>query len=257
MKIFSLIIAILNISMINAQSNNLDFKEISNIVVADKRAKILNIGASFEFGTIQFQGVYTFNGHLFCFTTYNFNNTTSESKGLFGDCVTHINNNKGYSFGGGYQNFGYIGSYNNLEILIGFENQESHIISFFSSKKDSENKNEKILNQEYYKFFTQFNLVKSREHFDSGYSLKLSYFKFTENPIYNNATNFFIAPSYFINYKVLSSKSLIFSGQVGLSIPLYSFQNSKSGANLSFIQSEYVIGAILKIGVHYKFDLKK
>lgn len=255
MKTFFLIIAFLSIVFIRAQSNDLHFKEISNTVVADKRANILQVGTSYEFGNIQFQQIYTFNKHFFCFATYNFNNVKEEYKAFFGDYITNVNKNEGYSFGGGYLNFGSIGIYNNLEILIGFENQESHIVSFFSSKKDFENKNEKILNQEYYKFFIQFNMIKNREHFDSGYSLKVSYFKFTENPVYTNAANFFITPSYFLNYKVLSSKALVFSGQVGLSIPFYNFENSKSGANLTFTQSEYVIGAILKLGIQYKFNL--
>ncbi|MFM7018496.1 hypothetical protein [Flavobacterium sp.] len=256
-KVLLCIFGLLTISNTQAQGRDIVYDEISNIIVAESKPKIFTLAANYVFGTKQIQGIYTIDKHFFGFATYNYNRTTIEYTPLLGSRITEENNNNGYSFGGGYQNFGHVGKYKNLEVLTGFETQNAAVISYFTSHKDSPDRGDEYLEEKYYKIFTQFNMMKCRTNFDSGFSLKLSYFKFLKNPTYNGATNFFITPSYSFNYKLLKSKSLLLTSQIGLSFALHNFENSYQGDNFSFSQSDYVLGGILKFGIQYKFNFNK
>lgn len=110
------------------------------------------------------------------------------------------------------------------------------------------------MNQNYYKFFTQFNVIKSKSNFDFGYSLKLSYLKFTHFE-YNNANYldnksvFLLDPTLSFNYKLLTNKNLLLTSQIGVSTALN---------NIGYYEGDttYLISPILKFGIQYKFTLK-
>ena len=256
-KVLLCIFGLLTISKTKAQGRDIVYNESSNIIVVEQRPKIFTLGVNYEFGNKQIQGVYTIDNHFFGFAAYNYNHTTIEYTAFLGSRITEENNNNGYSFGGGFQNFGHVGNYKNLEVLTGFERQNIAVISYFSNNINSYNRGDQYLDEKYYKLFTQFTMINSKRKSDSGISLKISYFKFLKNPTYNNASNFFITPCYSYNYKLLKSKSLLLTSQIGLSFALHNFENSYQGDNFSFSQSDYVLGGILKFGIQYKFNFNK
>ncbi len=240
-----------------SQSEDLSYHETSNILVSEKKSKALNIGVNYTLGYKEFQVIYSIDSRFLVFGMYNYNTLTEERTAFFGDKITQENNNNGYCLGIGIKNFGEIGDYETLEILGGYEFQKAAIASYFTNSKYVREK--EFLDQKYFKYFVQFNMIQNGNRHFSGTSIKISYFKFQENQIYKNSTNLFFTPSYSYNYKLLSNRSLILTSQIGISIPIKSFETSNSSDNGSFIsqQSDYVIGAILKFGVQYKFSLTK
>ena len=186
---------------------------------------------------------------------YNFNKSISSSKSLFGDVTNYQNNNIGYSFGAGFRNFGKIGAFKTLELVGGYEYHKDFIERLGEKYNFSF---EAPLDQSYTKYFIQFNAIYEGRRNVSALSLKISSFKFLENPLYKGQTNVFIAPSYSFCYKLLKNKSLVLSSQVGLSIPIKNFETKTDSGSVLFIsQSDYIIGGILKFGIQYKFNLKQ
>ena len=239
-----------------SQSDDLLYHETSNILVSEKKSNVLDLGINYIFGYKEFQAIYNINKQFLAFGSYNFNTSTEERSGFFGDKITQENNNSGYSLGLGIKNFGEIGDYETLEVLVGYEFQEAITGSYFTNSNYFQKK--ELLAQKYYKFFTQFNMIENGNRHLSAISLKISYFKFLQNPIYNGATNLFFTPSYSYNYKLLSNKSLILTSQIGISVPIKSFESYfySADGNLFGGQSNYVVGAILKFGIQYKINLK-
>ena len=242
------------IQFASAQTEDVFYHEPSNILVGVKKTKTISLGLNYNFGYKEIQAIYSINDTWSVFSMYNFNNTTFEKTTLFGDKITETNKNDGYSLGVAYRNFGNIGEYNTIEILSGYENQKALIALNFTNYRP-EDKN--YLFEQYYKLFLQFNLLQIDERHDSAYSLKMSYFKMLDNPLYKNQTTIFFAPSYSYNFKLLSDRNLVLATQIGLSIPTSKFEVSTIGSSFSTSQSNYVIAGILKFGIQYNFKIKK
>ena len=235
--------------VISTKAQDTYYKSTSNLIVANEKKGFLDLGLNYEFRNIQAQAVYLLSEKYFIFGTYNVNNSSYTYETLiFGDTREVENNNSGYSFGGGIQQLGRIGSHKNLELLVGYEYQKVNNSENFPDSTDKD-----YLNQNYYKIFTQFNVIKSKTNYDFGYSLKLSYLKLTHF-LYNNS-NFFENKSIFLldptlsfNYKFLTNKNLLLTSQIGVSAALNNLEYDGD--------TTYWISPILKFGVQYKFALK-
>ncbi|HQF47268.1 MAG TPA: hypothetical protein PLO52_04405 [Flavobacterium alvei] len=235
------------------------YKATSNLIVANEKKGTLDIGLNYEFQNIQTQVIYNFTDKYFAFGTYNINKSSyTYQTFIFGDTRAVENNNSGYSFGGGIQKLGRIGNYKNLELLIGFESQKVNNFEF-SPNYNPEDKDHLI--QNYYKLFTQFNMIKSKTNYDFGYSLKFSYLKFTHfeynNGYYfNNKAVFFLDPTLSFNYKVLSNKNLLLTSQIGASLALNNIEYSYGDGGFTTFSTVYLLSPILKFGIQYRFDVK-
>lgn len=235
------------------------YKATSNLIVANEKERFLDIGLNYEFQNIQTQVIYNFTDKYFAFGTYNVNKSSyTYQTFIFGDTRAVENSNSGYSFGGGIQKLGSIGNYKNLEVLIGFENQRVDNLEF-SPNYNPEDKDRLI--QNYYKLFAQFNMIKSKIKYDFGYSLKFSYLKFTRSDYnntdyFNNKTVFFLDPTLSFNYKLLTSKNLLLTSQIGVSAALNSLEYSYGNGGFSTFTTIYLLSPILKFGIQYRFDVK-
>ncbi len=239
---------------ITVKSQEPFYEATSNLIVTNSEKGTFDIGLNYEFRNIQAQVIYNFSEKYFAFGTYNINKSSyTYQTFIFGDTREVENNNSGYSFGGGIQKLGRIGNYKNLELLIGFESQKVNNFEFFPNY-NPEDKDHLI--QNYYKLFAQFNIVKSKTNYDFGYSLKLSYLKFTHFE-YNNANYFdnkslfFLDPTLSFNYKFLTDKNLLLTSQIGVSAALNNLEYFSD-----FTDSTYLISPILKFGIQYRFNLK-
>ncbi len=243
-------IVLLNVISINAQ--DIYYRPISNLIFANTKKEVLNVGLNYEFRNTQVQAIYALSGKYFVYGTYNIDNSNyTYIPGILGSTRERENNNSGYSFGVGIQKLGAIGNYNNLELLIGYEYQKVNTTENFLNSTDKD-----YLNQKYYKIFTQFNIIKSKKKFDFGYSLKLAYLKFTDYQYndysgFKNKSNIFVDPSLSFNYKMLPQKDLLITSQIGFSAALNNFV--LDGGNSTY----YFISPILKFGIQYKFALLK
>lgn len=241
---------LIGLNSITAQ--DIYYKPISNIIFANDKGT-LDVGLNYEFKNTQFQAIYSLSEKYFMFGTYNLSNTSySYSTFLWGTTRVVSTNNLGYSFGGGIKKFGRIGSYNNLELLSGYEFQK---VNKLESSPEFTYRN--VLNHNYYKIFTQLNIIKTKPKFDFGYSLKLSYLKiinyeessfYNSNVDYNGKSVVFIDPSVSFNFKMLNKKNLVLTSQIGISAGLNSldFDGGKT----------YLVGSIAKLGVQYRFLTK-
>lgn len=235
------------------------YKATSNLIVANEKKGTLDIGLNYELRKIQAQAIYLLSEKYFVFGTYNINKSSyTYQPFIFGDTREVENNNSGYSFGGGIQKLGRIGNYKNLELLIGFESQKVNNFEFFPTY-NPEDKDHLI--QNYYKLFAQFNIIKSKTNFDFGYSLKLSYLKFTHFE-YNNWNYFdnkavvFLDPTLSFNYKLLTNKNLLLTSQIGASVALNNLEYSYGNGGFNTFSTEYLLSPILKFGIQYKFTVK-
>ena len=234
---------------------DLAYHEPSNILLIEKNEKVLDIGINYNSQYKEFQAIYNLNNKFSAFAMYNFNDSESSTKSVFGDVTNYQNNNTGYSLGAGFRNFGTIGRYKILELLVGYEYHKDFIEKLGKKYSSFDNL---PLDQSYSKFFLQFNMIKENERTVSAFSLKTSTFKFIENPLYKGQKNIFIAPTYSFCYKILSDKSLVLSSQIGVSVPVRIFENIRDFGNNGYsTQSDYIISGILKFGIQYKFNLKK
>ena len=105
----------------------------------------------------------------------------------------------------------------------------------------------------YYKIFTQFNVIKSKTNFDFGYSLKFSYLKLTHfeynnSNYFENKSIFLLDPTLSFNYKLLTNKNLLLTSQIGVSAALNNLEYNGI--------TTYLMSPILKFGIQYKFALK-
>lgn len=241
------------IGLISITAQDIYYKPISNIIFANDEGT-LDVGLNYEFKNTQIQAIYSLSEKYFIFGTYNISNTSySYSTFLWGNTRLVSTNNLGYSFGGGIKKFGRIGRYDNLELLFGYEFQKVNKVESSPRFTDRD-----VLNHNYYKMYTQLNIIKTKAKFDFGYSLKLSYLKITyyeENGWYNNNFDFndksvvFIDPSVSFNFKMLTKKNLVLTSQLGLSAALN---------NLEFEGGyTYLAGPIAKFGVQYRFLTNK
>ena len=235
------------------------YRAKSNLIVANEKKGAVDIGLNYEFRNIQAQVIYNFSEKYFVFGTYNINNSSYNYETfIFGDTRTVENNNSGYSFGGGIQKLGRIGNYKNLELLIGFESQKVNNFEFFPNY-NPEDKDHLI--QNYHKFFVQFNILKSKANFDFGYSLKLSYLKFTHfeynnGNYFDNKSVFLLDPTLTFNYKFLTDKKLLLTSQIGVSAALNNLEYFYGDGNFTTFTKEYLISPILKFGIQYRFNAK-
>jgi len=245
----------------NAIAQETFYRASPNVVNADGNAGTIQVELNYQISTIQAQFIYNVTSAYFLFGAYNVDDSNNTYRTLiFRDKRTLEKNNSGFNVGAGIQNFGTIGRYENLELLLGFEQQKVNNIEFFTDSQSSRRDN---LMQEYYKIFTQFNIMKNRTNFDFGYSVKASYLKFTKIEFNTNTDVFqgrsliFLDPTVNFNYKFLSNKNLMISSQVGLSLPLGSLkETSVSNDNSVAISKSYLAGPIFKVGIQYRFNLR-
>lgn len=237
------------LSFITLKGQSTYYEPISSVIFANAKKGTLDVGINHEFKNTQLQSVYALTDKYFVFGTFNVNYSNYKLEESFLSSARIVNtNNYGYSLGGGIQNLGKIGNFKNLEFLFGFEMQNVN-------KRDSSIKYtyEDLLLQNYYKIFTQLNIIKSRTNFDFGYSLKLShlsYTKFTQNDILIPIKSvFLIDPTLSLNFKMLPKKNLFLTTQFGFSIA--------TDEELSDEDSIWPLSSILKLGVQYRFLPKK
>lgn len=234
------------------------YRAASNIVVADSEKETFNLGVNYEFQSVQAQMVYNLTEKYFAFGTYNFDNSNLTYTTLFGSKRTIEKQNTGFSFGGGMQKFGRIGNYKNLELLVGFESQKVNNFEF-SPNYNPEDKDH--LTQNYYKLFTQFNMMKSKTNFDFGYSLKFAYLKFTHfeynnGNYFDNKSVFLLDPTLNFNYKFLPKKNLLLTTQIGISTALNNLEYTSVEGSFTNYTTEYLISPILKFGIQYRFNVQ-
>lgn len=246
--------------LINAQFN---YRAISNIVVSNPKKGAVDVGINYEFRNKQVQLLYNLTEAYFVFGTYNFNTSTNNYKtySMWGGDVerTSENDNSGFSFGAGKQHLGKIGPFNNTEVLVGLEIQK--VNSFDYATNYTTTYKEHIINN-YFKAFGQFNMTKSRKFFDLGFSMKLSYLKYTLYE-YNKSVNDFtgkstllIDPTMHFNFKMLDNKNLLFTSQIGLSTALWPISDFKSNGYSSSESIIFLISPILKFGLQYRILTK-
>ncbi|MFV8347144.1 hypothetical protein [Flavobacterium sp. ZB4P13] len=234
------------------------YKAVSNIVVADSEKGTFNLGVNYEFQSVQAQMIYNLTKKYFAFGTYNFDNSSLNYTPLLGSNRTLEKQNSGFSLGVGIQELGRIGNYKNLELLAGFESQKVNNFDFFTNDLPEEKDH---LKQKYFKIFTQFNMMKCRENFDFGYSLKFSYLKFThfeynnEN-YFNNKSVFLLDPTLNFNYKFLPKKNLVLTSQIGVSTALNNLESQSVNGNSTYYNSGYLISPILRFGIQYRFNMQ-
>lgn len=250
----AIIFLMLLLYSITVKAQETFYKATSNLIVANEKKGTFDIGLNYEFRNIQTQVIYNFSEKYFAFVTYNINNSSyTYQTFLFNDTREVENNNSGYSFGGGIQKLGRIGNYKNLELLLGFESQKVNNFEFFPNY-NPEDKDHLI--QNYYKLFAQFNIIKNKTNFDFGYSLKLSYLKFTHFEYNNwnyfdNKSVFLLDPTLTFNYKLLTNKNLLLTSQIGVSAALNNLEYFADSTD-----STYLICPILKFGIQYRFNVK-
>jgi len=244
---------------VNAQENF--YRASPSVINAYSNAGTTQLEINHQISITQFQIVQNVSKRYFLFGTYNFDHTNKTFRTfIFGDKRTIEKNNTGFSVGAGIQNLGSVGSYENLELLLGFEKQKVDNIEFFT---DAQSPRRDHLIQEYYKVFTQINLMKNRTNFDFGYSLKASYLKFTKieyntiTDVFEGKSLIFLDPTVSFNYKFLTNKNLIATSQIGLSLPLSNLENrSVSSGEIMSATRSYLASPIFKVGIQYRFNLK-
>ncbi len=248
------------------------YKAISNIVNTNTKADVLDIGLTYEFDNKQGQIIYNLSNRLFVFGTHNQNNATIAYRTLFGSQRQTDILNTGYSLGTGLLNIINFRDFKNTELLLGFESQKFETKDY-SIKYNPEEK--KILRQNYFKIFTQFNIMRAREKYDFGYSLKLSYFKITSYKVedlrlykfdlindFTGKSTFMLDPTLNFNYKMLKNRNLLFVSQIGFSSALWPISDKQTqkfdfGGESSSNLTQFYFSPILKIGIQYRINLKK
>jgi hypothetical protein len=242
------------------------YKPLSNIVVTDSEKGTFSLGVNYEFQNVQVQAVCNLTKKYFAFGTYNFDNSSLNYTPLFGSNRTLEKQNSGFSLGVGIQELGRIGNYKNLELLAGFESQKVNNFDFSTNYHPEEKDH---LRQNYFKIFTQFNMMKCRPNFDFGYSLKFSYLKFTHFEYYDgglfgnsninyfdNKSVFLLDPTLNFNYKLLPKRNLSLTSQLGISTALNKLKDTSVDGNSTYYHSGYLISPILKFGIQYNFSVK-
>jgi hypothetical protein len=249
-------------------SNNFFYRATSNIVVANPKKEVIDLGISYEFGNKQAQIIYNITDKYFVFGSYNLNNSTNVYKKLFSDVRINENSNSGFSVGFGTQKLFNWTSFNNSEILFGFEKQEVDRIDYDQNYLPEE---KIFLILGYYKFFTQFNMMKNRPRYDLGFSFKLSYLKLNKYDTNDFLTlkNDFTGKSTLLgdatfnfNFKTLKNKNLIFTSQVGFSAAFWTIYDKKEETyptgGYSIAESTlYPFSPILKFGIQYRINFSK
>lgn len=244
---------------LSSNAQDIFYRSTSNIVVANTTKGSIDIGISHEFGNQQAQLIYNLTEKHFVFGTYNINNSNYTYNTFFGDERAAENHNSGFTIGGGIQKLGRIGSYNNLELLAGFEMQHVKNLEY-SPNYNPEDKDHLV--QDYFKLFAQFNMMKNRTNFDFGYSLKFGFLKFTKfeynnyESDFNGKSVFLLDPTLNFNYKFLPKRNLILTSQIGFSTALNNIVNTETNGSLTTVSSTFIVSGILKFGIQYRFTLK-
>lgn len=246
------------IVMVHAHAQDFYYRPLPNLVVGNDQRGDLHAELNYQFQTIESQLAYNVGGDFFVFGTFNLDFLPIMYTTLFGSKRKRMKNNYGFSSGFGYQGLGKIGSYEELELLVGYENQLVDNEEYFISRENDEHD---FITEDYSKLFAQFNMMQHRKRIEHGFSLKLSYLKissFTFNgfPAFlEGKANLFIEPSANFHYTLDSNKRLLFTSQFGVSAALGNFNINVGDENFRTVGTEYVIDIIAKVGFLYRFDL--
>jgi len=141
----------------NTVAQNVFYRATSNIVAVNDNKEAIHIEINYQINITQAQLIYNLSNTYFIFGAYNFDNTSINYSPFLGKLTTRKKNNSGFSFGAGVQKLGNIGKFKELELLAGFEQQKVNNYEYLANSPELGNDH---LIQDYYKLFTQFNMIK-------------------------------------------------------------------------------------------------